>query len=69
MPEETPVGPLIAKARHRKRMTQKQLAAKLGVSTPTVANWERGKHFPLRFAGAIEAALDIELPEREEVAS
>lgn len=69
MPEETSVGTLIQRARHRKRMTQKQLAAALGVSKPTVAHWESGKHFPLRYAGAIEDVLGIELPEREEVAS
>ena len=68
MPEENRVGPLIRKARHRKRMTQKQLADKLRVSKSTVGNWEIGKHFPLRYAGAVEAVLDIELPEREDVA-
>lgn len=72
MPEETraepSVGLTIARARQRKRMTQKQLARKLRVSTSTVANWEGGKHFPLRHAGAVEALLGIELPEREELA-
>lgn len=66
--EEVPIGNAIARARHRKRWTQERLAAVLGVSKSTVANWERGAHFPLRNLGAIEAALDIDLagyePER-----
>lgn len=59
--ENLPIGKVIARARHRKRLTQRQLAEALGVSVPTVANWERGEHFPLRNIGAIEEALDISL--------
>ena len=66
--EEIPIGRKIAHARHRKRMTQMALAAKLGVSRNTVAQWENGTHFPQRHLGAIEAALEIDLagyePER-----
>jgi len=65
MPDENRVGLLIQRARQRKRMTQQDLADVLGVSRPTVTNWERDTHFPARYAGAIEAALDITLPERE----
>ena len=28
----------------------------------TVARWEAGTHFPLRYAGAIEEVLDITIP-------
>jgi transcriptional regulator with XRE-family HTH domain len=58
---DSPIGKVIARARHRKRWTQRQLAEVLGVSVATVANWERGEHFPLRNIGAIEEALDISL--------
>lgn len=61
MPTE-PLGILIARARHRKRLTQEQMADALGVSKSSVANWERGEHFPLRYAGAIEELLEITIP-------
>jgi transcriptional regulator with XRE-family HTH domain len=67
MPSNT-VGILIARARHRKSLTQQQLADALGVSKSTVADWERGEHFPLRYAGAIEAELDITIPARQAAA-
>lgn len=60
-----PVGVLIQRARHRKRLTQQQLADELSVSKSTVANWERGEHFPLRYAGAIEELLEITIPAQE----
>jgi len=67
MPADT-VGILIQRARHRKGWTQAQLAAELKVSKSTVANWERGEHFPLRYAGAIEAVLEIIIPAPETAA-
>lgn len=60
------VGKLIARARHRKGLTQEQLAHALDVSPSTVADWERGQHYPLRKAGLIEAFLDITIPARED---
>ena len=57
-----PVGILIQRARHRKRWTQQQLADELKVSKSTVANWERGEHFPVRYAGALEELLEIAIP-------
>lgn len=66
--EEIPIGVAIKLARHRKRLTQMALAAKLGVSRNTVAQWERGFHFPQRHLGAVEEVLGISLegyePER-----
>jgi len=59
--EEIPIGQAIALARHRKHWTQQRLAVVLGVSKSTVANWERGQHFPLRNLGAVEEALEISL--------
>ena len=58
------VGLLIARARHRRDLTQRQFAKLLGVSSSTVADWERGKHYPMRMVGRIEAALGIVIPPR-----
>ena len=33
-------------ARHNARLTQKEMAAKLGVSNSTLCNWENGLSFP-----------------------
>lgn len=63
--ENNSVGGAIKRARHRKRMTQRQLAGALGVAVSTVANWERDQHFPQRYLGAVEEALDISLAEYE----
>ena len=58
------IGTTIRKRRQVLGLTQQQLADSLGVSKSTVANWESGKHFPLRYAGAVEKALGIELDEQ-----
>jgi transcriptional regulator with XRE-family HTH domain len=55
------IGVRIARRRQQLRMTQEELAVRLGVSKSTVANWETGKHFPKRKLGAIEAELGISL--------
>lgn len=55
------IGTTIRKRRQVLGMTQQQLADQLGVSKSTVANWEIGKHFPLRYLGAIEEALGVSL--------
>ena len=39
-------GNLIATLRREKKLTQKQLAEKLGISPKTVSKWERGQGFP-----------------------
>lgn len=59
-----PIGLAIQRARHRKRMTQEQLAEALGVSRVTVARWETGDMFPQQNAGAIEELLGITIPPR-----
>ncbi len=43
------------------RLTQSGLADRLGVSRGTVANWERGKHFPLRYRYLVEQVMGISL--------
>ncbi len=55
----------IAKRRQALRMTQGELAAKLGVSKSSVANWESGKHFPKRKLGLVEAVLGVSLDDEE----
>jgi transcriptional regulator with XRE-family HTH domain len=60
-----PVGILIARARHRKGMSQAQMAEALGVSPSTVANWERGAAWPLKKAGLVEELLGITIPARD----
>ena len=60
-----PVALLIARARHRHRMTQEQLAEALDVSPSSVANWERGVTYPLKMAGRIEEVLGIIIPARD----
>lgn len=51
------IGARIAKRRHQLDMTQDQLAAALGVSKSTVANWERGVAYPKRKLGKVEELL------------
>jgi len=62
MTEHHQLGLLIRRARQRKHMTQQQLASALGVDRWTVGAWESGKHFPSRYAGAIEEILGITIP-------
>lgn len=40
-------------------MSQRQLAKALGVSTSTVANWERGASYPLKLWAVVEDYLGI----------
>ena len=61
MATELPVGTRIKRRRQVLRLTQEDLAGRLGVSKSTVANWESGKHFPLRYLGAVEQELGISL--------
>lgn len=66
MADGIPIGIRIARRRQALGMRQEDLAAKVGVSRAAVANWESGKHFPLRKLGAVEQALGIRLDEDTE---
>lgn len=58
---EQPMGKRIRLRRQALKLTQQQLADKLGVNRATVSMWERGRQLPERTEGAIEAALGISL--------
>lgn len=68
MPNES-VGTVIARARQRRRLSQRELALALGVSPSTVANWERDASYPAKKAGIVEEFLGITIPARESVAA
>ena len=57
------IGERIREARKTKGFSQSDLASKVGVSQPAIANWESGIHDPRRLtlaklADALEAPLD-----------
>jgi transcriptional regulator with XRE-family HTH domain len=47
------------RARERRRLSQEQLAALLGVSSKSVGRWERGEAIPKSALGAIEQVLGL----------
>lgn len=61
MATERPIGTRIRRARERKRWTQQQLAAQLGVSRTTVDSWENDRAYPRSSVGALEEVLGISL--------
>ena len=61
MPPKPSVGTAIKRARERRRWTQRQLAAELGVDIKSVDNWENGRTRPRSSIGAIEEVLGISL--------
>ena len=40
------IGIFIAENRKKKKLTQEELAKKLGISNRTISNWENGKYLP-----------------------
>ena len=68
--EETPVysapfGELVKRYRKRKKVTQRQLAEKLGVHFNTVWSWERGDHLPDTKGMVLELARHLGLHEQD----
>jgi transcriptional regulator with XRE-family HTH domain len=56
----TIIGQRIKNARKNKKLSQTELAALLGVSQPTVGNWESGNHEPRHaIVSRIAYALDV----------
>lgn len=66
MAADPAIGTRIKKRRQVLDMTQQDLADALSVSKSTVANWETGKHFPLRYLGKVEQVLGISLDEADD---
>ena len=57
------IGERIRQARKSRGMSQSDLAVRVGVSQPAIANWESGVHDPRRLtlaklADALDAPLD-----------
>lgn len=57
------LGSAIKRARERLRLSQKELAARIGVNVKTVDNWENGRTSPKSSLGALEEALGVTLGE------
>ena len=56
------IGKFIAKCRKDKKMTQQELAEKLGVTDRSISNWENGKNMPdLSLFKPLCSELDISL--------
>jgi len=55
------LGDQIRAARGRARMTQRELADRVGVSTKTVDNWENGRSVPRNRLAALEEVLGTHL--------
>jgi transcriptional regulator with XRE-family HTH domain len=60
------LGHRIRRARERKRWSQRELAAAIGVGTRSVGRWERGEAVPRNAIGALEHVLGISLEEDAE---
>ena len=60
MAEPSP-GRRIRLRRQALKLSQQELADRVGVNRATVSAWERGKQLPVRNEGAIEAVLGISL--------
>lgn len=57
-------GIMIKQLREKNRMTQLQLAEKLGVSDKTISKWETGKGYPdITLLEPIAAAFSVSVPE------
>ena len=57
----SPVGERIRLRRQALGMTQEGFAKRVGVSPSAVLGWEKGRYFPKRHQGAVEAVLGISL--------
>ena len=61
MATDSPIGTKIRRARERKRMSQDELAAAVGVSRSAVNAWENDRAYPRNSVGALEDILGIDL--------
>src|SRR6185312_15968268 len=58
-------GELLKALRKRQRLTQKDLAARIGVHTNTISIWERGNYLPESKTLVLETASQLGLNEQE----
>lgn len=57
--QSAPIGKLIKRARERKRLSQAEAAAELGVSRSALNAWENDRAYPRSSIGAIEELYGI----------
>lgn len=60
-------GQRIKRLREERRWSQRDLAAKLGMSSKTISNWERDQHIPRASLGALEKLFNEPLTEDDPV--
>lgn len=58
-------GELLKAFRRRRRLTQKALAAKIGVHVNTISIWERGNYLPESKTMVLEVASQLDLSQQE----
>ena len=62
--DQEKVGKFIAEQRKKQKLTQEELASKLGVSNRSISNWENGKNMPdLSLFKPLCEILDISINE------
>ena len=61
------LGQIISSERQRRRLSQAELAQRIGVHKKTISKWETGQNVPSRHLVAIEDALGIRLTNRQAV--
>lgn len=62
--DQIKIGKFIAESRKRKKLTQEQLAEKLGVNSRTISRWENGKNMPdISLYKSLCEILDISVEE------
>ena len=61
------LGEIISSERQRRRLSQAELAERIGVHKKTISKWETGQNVPSRHLVAIEDALGIRLTNRQAV--
>jgi HTH-type transcriptional regulator, cell division transcriptional repressor len=57
--EKQAIGKRVAEARRRAGLTQKELAARIGVGQRAVQGWELGRSHPYRRLAALERVLKV----------
>ena len=62
----TDIGAAIRARRQQLRLTQRELAERVGVHPSSVVNWEKGRHPPDRNLGALEEVLGISFDDQDE---